>query len=103
MATGDDNETVSSSPGVFRLRWDRPSLPRRRRLEPRGRDRPESAGSDRGLDGFHRDPVAEICRVKMVSEELAKICERRSRLILPVFYQVDPSHVRHQNEPFAKH
>ncbi|XP_048136200.1 disease resistance protein L6-like [Rhodamnia argentea] len=32
-------------------------------------------------------------------EELAKICECR-KLILPVFYGVDPSDVRHQRGPF---
>ncbi|KAL5562981.1 hypothetical protein UlMin_032728 [Ulmus minor] len=32
-------------------------------------------------------------------EELAKICEC-GKLILPVFYQVDPSHVRRQKGPF---
>ncbi|PQQ18208.1 hypothetical protein Pyn_01803 [Prunus yedoensis var. nudiflora] len=70
MATGDDNDTVSSSPGEpvrGARKTRRPSLPRRRRFEPRGRDRPDSAGSDRGLDGGDRDPVAEICRVKVVS------------------------------------
>ncbi|VVA27678.1 PREDICTED: TMV resistance, partial [Prunus dulcis] len=37
---------------------------------------------------------------------LAKICERSRRLrlmILPVFYQVDPSDVRRQRGPFAEH
>ncbi|KAL6294634.1 hypothetical protein ACE6H2_002776 [Prunus campanulata] len=39
-------------------------------------------------------------------EELAKICDRSRRLrlmILPVFYQVDPSDVRRQRGPFAEH
>ncbi|XP_008222667.1 PREDICTED: TMV resistance protein N-like [Prunus mume] len=39
-------------------------------------------------------------------EELAKMCERSRRLhlmILPVFYQVDPSDVRRQRGPFAEH
>ena len=35
-------------------------------------------------------------------EELAKICECR-RLILPVFYGVDPSDVRRQTGPFQEH
>ncbi|EXB74726.1 TMV resistance protein N [Morus notabilis] len=35
-------------------------------------------------------------------EELAKICECRGKLILPVFYQVDPSHVRRQTGPFEE-
>ncbi|KAK7848038.1 tmv resistance protein n [Quercus suber] len=35
-------------------------------------------------------------------EELAKICECR-RLILPVFYGVDPSDVRRQTGPFEEH
>ncbi|OMO55005.1 hypothetical protein COLO4_36248 [Corchorus olitorius] len=34
-------------------------------------------------------------------EELARICELK-RLILPVFYEVDPSHVRKQRGPFEK-
>ncbi|CAK7338945.1 unnamed protein product [Dovyalis caffra] len=34
-------------------------------------------------------------------EELARICQLR-RQILPVFYQVDPSHVRRQNGPFEQ-
>ena len=34
-------------------------------------------------------------------EELARICELR-RLILPVFYQVDPSNVRRQKGPFEQ-
>ncbi|GMP94263.1 hypothetical protein CsSME_00043778 [Camellia sinensis var. sinensis] len=34
-------------------------------------------------------------------EELAKIIEC-GRLLLPVFYKVDPSHVRGQTEPFEK-
>lgn len=34
-------------------------------------------------------------------EELARICEL-GRLILPVFYQVDPSHVRRQKGPFEQ-
>ncbi|XP_021292771.1 TMV resistance protein N [Herrania umbratica] len=34
-------------------------------------------------------------------EELARICELR-RLILPVFYRVDPSHVRKQKGPFEE-
>uniref|UniRef100_A0A151UD89 TMV resistance protein N n=1 Tax=Cajanus cajan TaxID=3821 RepID=A0A151UD89_CAJCA len=32
-------------------------------------------------------------------EELTKICHTR-RLVLPVFYRVDPSQVRHQTGPF---
>ncbi|CBI32058.3 unnamed protein product, partial [Vitis vinifera] len=35
-------------------------------------------------------------------EELAKVCEC-NRLILPVFYNVDPSHVRGQRGPFLQH
>ena len=35
-------------------------------------------------------------------EELSKICECK-RLVLPVFYQVDPSDVRKQGGPFEKH
>ncbi|XWS34906.1 hypothetical protein CRYUN_Cryun21dG0077400 [Craigia yunnanensis] len=35
-------------------------------------------------------------------EELARICELR-RLILPVFYEVDPSDVRRQRRPFEEH
>ncbi|XP_061991025.1 disease resistance protein RPV1-like [Rosa rugosa] len=35
-------------------------------------------------------------------EELAKICDGGRRLILPVFYQVDPSDVRRQSGPFEK-
>jgi hypothetical protein len=34
-------------------------------------------------------------------EELARICELK-RLILPVFYQVDPSHVRRQKGPLEQ-
>jgi hypothetical protein len=37
-------------------------------------------------------------------EELSKICEcRRGIMILPVFYRVDPSHVRRQGGPFEEH
>ena len=35
-------------------------------------------------------------------EELAKVCEC-DRLILPVFYMVDPSDVRRQGGPFRQH
>ncbi|KAL6192443.1 hypothetical protein ACLB2K_033531 [Fragaria x ananassa] len=35
-------------------------------------------------------------------EELSKICHGGRRLILPVFYQVDPSDVRRQSGPFEK-
>ncbi|XWS34909.1 hypothetical protein CRYUN_Cryun21dG0077700 [Craigia yunnanensis] len=35
-------------------------------------------------------------------EELARICELR-RLILPIFYEVDPSDVRRQRGPFEEH
>ena len=35
-------------------------------------------------------------------EEMEKICELR-RLILPVFYEVDPSDVRRQKGPFQQH
>ncbi|XP_057758681.1 disease resistance protein RPV1-like isoform X1 [Arachis stenosperma] len=35
-------------------------------------------------------------------EELAKICECGWKLVLPVFYRVDPSHVRKQKGPFEK-
>jgi hypothetical protein len=35
-------------------------------------------------------------------DELSKICECR-RLLLPVFYQVDPSDVRRQKGPFEEH
>ncbi|XP_050375465.1 disease resistance protein RPV1-like [Argentina anserina] len=35
-------------------------------------------------------------------EELAKICDGGRRLILPVFYQVDPSDVRRQSGPFEE-
>nr|POF25456.1 disease resistance protein tao1 [Quercus suber] len=39
---------------------------------------------------------------KWCLEELSKICDSR-RLILPVFYRVDPSDVRRQKGPFEEH
>ncbi|CAL2231553.1 unnamed protein product [Prunus armeniaca] len=129
MATGDDNDTVSSSPGGFRLRWDvflsfrgedtRATITKSlyEGLEKRGvRVFRDDDALNRGdeiapslLEAIEDSTAAIVilspryAESKWCLEELAKICERRSRLILPVFYQVDPSHVRHQNEPFAKH
>ncbi|KAF7833715.1 disease resistance protein TAO1-like [Senna tora] len=123
----DDVVNISSTPGAFRLKWDvflsfrgadtRDSLTRHLydALLSRGvRVFRDDDGLDRGdeiapclLEAID-DSAASIIILSpnyasshWCLEELAKICDCR-RLILPVFYRVDPSHVRKQKGPFER-
>ena len=126
-AAGGDGD-VSSAAGDFRLRWDvflsfrgtdtRNSFTKNLydSLQSRGiRAFRDDDGLDRGdeiapslLEAID-DSAASIIVLSQnyasshwCLEELAKICDC-GRLILPVFYQVDPSDVRKQKGPFEKH
>ena len=123
----DDGSVVSPTPGGFRLRWDvflsfrgtdtRDSFigdlydALQSRVVRVFRD---DDGLERGdeiapslLEAIE-DSAASIVVLSpnyasshWCLEELAKICDC-GRLVLPVFYYVDPSHVRHQNGPFEE-
>ncbi|CAL2231556.1 unnamed protein product [Prunus armeniaca] len=128
----DDADAVSSNPGGFRLRWDvflsfrgedtRTTITKNiyEALEKHGvRVFRDDDGLKRGdeiasslLEAIEDSAAAIVvlspryADSRWCLEELAKICERSRRLrlmILPVFYQVDPSDVRRQRGPFAKH
>ncbi|VVA24108.1 PREDICTED: TMV resistance [Prunus dulcis] len=130
MAGEDD--AVSSTAGGFRLRWDvflsfrgedtRSTITKNiyEELEKRSvRVFRDDDGLNRGdeiasslLEAIEDSAAAIVvlspryAESRWCLEELAKICERSRRLrlmILPVFYQVDPSDVRRQRGPFAEH
>ncbi|VVA24107.1 Hypothetical predicted protein [Prunus dulcis] len=130
MAGEDD--AVSSTAGGFRLRWDvflsfrgedtRSTITKNiyEELEKRSvRVFRDDEGLNRGdeiasslLEAIEDSAAAIVvlspryAESRWCLEELAKICERSRRLhlmILPVFYQVDPSDVRRQRGPFAEH
>lgn len=125
-----DNDAVSesSTPGAFRLRWDVFLSFRgedtRHTFTSNLYNSLESHGVRvfRDDDGLRRgdviapslleaieDSAASIVIIspnyassRWCLEELSKICDCR-RLILPVFYYVDPSDVRKQRGPFEEH
>ncbi|KAL6192441.1 hypothetical protein ACLB2K_033529 [Fragaria x ananassa] len=128
----DDDDDVSSTlphVGGFRLRWDvflsfrgedtRETITKNL-YEALQRDGVrvflDNDGLDRGdyigptlLEAIEDSTAAIIVLSPRYADsrwclkELAKICEGRRRLILPLFYQVDPSHVRRQTGPFEEH
>ncbi|MED6123600.1 hypothetical protein PIB30_050571 [Stylosanthes scabra] len=90
------------SPVSFRLRWDV-------FLSFRGTDTREAFTKDLHGALEAADSAAAIVIVSpdyasshWCLEELAKICECGWKLVLPVFYRVDPSDVRKQKGPFEK-
>ena len=118
---------ISSTPGAFRLRWDvflsfRGADTRKPFIEPlynalhsRGvRVFRDDDGLDRGdeiaptlLEAID-DSAASIVVLspdyassRWCLDELAKICDC-DKLILPIFYRVDTSHVRKQKGPFEE-
>ncbi|CAN6549076.1 unnamed protein product [Malus baccata var. baccata] len=126
----DDGDAVSSTTGGFRLRWDvflsfrgedtRTTITKSlyEALKSRGvRVFLDDDGLDRGddiapslLEAIDDSAAAIVILSRRYAdsrwclEELAKICESSRRcLILPVFYQVDPSDVRRQRGPFSEH
>ncbi|BFG16562.1 hypothetical protein CerSpe_028360 [Prunus speciosa] len=128
----DADNAVSPTPGGFRLRWDvflsfrgedtRSTITKNiyEELEKRSvRVFRDDDGLNRGdeiapslLEAIEDSAAAIVvlspryAESRWCLEELAKICERSRRLrlmILPVFYQVDPSDVRRQRGPFAEH
>ncbi|KAI5352521.1 hypothetical protein L3X38_005412 [Prunus dulcis] len=133
MAGEDDaDDSVSPTAGGFRLRWDvflsfrgedtRSTITKNiyEELEKRSvRVFRDDDGLNRGdeiasslLEAIEDSAAAIVvlspryAESRWCLEELAKICERSRRLrlmILPVFYQVDPSDVRRQRGPFAEH
>ncbi|RDX83240.1 TMV resistance protein N, partial [Mucuna pruriens] len=119
------SDVIAATPGAFRLRWDvflsfrgadtrgAITMGLYESLQARGvRVFLDDVGLERGeeiarglMEGID-DSAAFIVIISenyasshWCLEELAKICESR-RLVLPVFYRVDPSHVRHQTGPF---
>jgi len=118
-------DVISATPGAFRLRWDvflsfrgsdtRGTITKGlyERLQARGvRVFLDDEGLERGeevakglMEGID-DSAAFIVIISQnyasshwCLEELTKICDTR-RLLLPVFYRVDPSQVRHISGPF---
>ncbi|KAM0961793.1 hypothetical protein ACFX2I_021007 [Malus domestica] len=126
----DDGNAVSSTTGGFRLRWDvflsfrgedtRSTITKslyealkscgfRVFLDDDGLDRGDDIAPSL-LEAIDDSAAAIVVLSRRYAdsrwclEELAKICESRRRcLILPVFYQVDPSDVRRQRGPFSEH
>ncbi|CAJ1939979.1 unnamed protein product [Sphenostylis stenocarpa] len=122
-----ESDLISATPGAFLLRWDvflsfrgadtRDAITKglhdclqargvRVFLDDVGLERGEEI--KRGLMEAIDDSAAFIVIISQnyasshwCLEELTKICDT-SRLILPVFYRVDPSEVRHQSGPFGK-
>ncbi|KAK9276102.1 hypothetical protein L1049_005633 [Liquidambar formosana] len=120
-----DESSSTTPPPAFRLRWDVFLSFRGEDTRHGFTDRLYNALENKGVrvfrddDGLNRgdeiapglleaieDSSASILIIspnyassRWCLEELAKIVECR-RLILPVFYQVDPSHVRRQKGPF---
>lgn len=123
-----DDAVSSTTPGGFRLRWDvflsfrgedtRDTITKSLydALERSGvRVFRDDDGLNRGdeiakslLDAIDDSAAAIVvlspryADSRWCLEELAKICDCR-RLILPLFYEVDPSDVRRQRGPFEKH
>ncbi|KAI5352529.1 hypothetical protein L3X38_005420 [Prunus dulcis] len=83
----DDADGVSSNPGGFRLRWDVV-------LSFRGEDTRKTITKNI-YEALEKHGV----RVFRDDDGL----NRGDEMILPVFYQVDPSDVQRQRDPFAKH
>ncbi|CAL5321212.1 unnamed protein product [Camellia sinensis] len=122
-----ENKTVTSSTPAFRLRWDVFLSFRGEDTRDGFTDRLYNALERQGVrvfrdnDGLTQgDEIAQslldaiedsAAAIAIISpryansrwclEELAKICECE-RLILPVFYLVDPSNVRRQKGPFEE-
>ncbi|TKY58771.1 TMV resistance protein N [Spatholobus suberectus] len=120
-----ESDVIAPTPGAFRLRWD--VFMRFRGTDTRGAitkglyESLQARGIRVFLDDVGLERGEEIARGLMKAiddsaafiviisenyasshwclEELAKIRETR-RLVLPVFYRVDPSQVRHQRGPF---
>ncbi|CAL8994386.1 unnamed protein product [Prunus brigantina] len=133
MAGEDDvDDSVSPTAGGFQLRWDvflsfrgedtRSTITKNiyEELKKRSvRVFRDDEGLNRGdeitsnlLEAIEDSAAAIVvlspryAESRWCLEELAKICERSQRLrlmILPVFYQVDPSDVQWQRGPFAEH
>jgi hypothetical protein len=124
----DDAVSIPSTPGAFRLEWDvflsfrgedtRKTITNNlyNSLQNHGiRVFRDDEGLRRGeeiapslLEAID-DSAASIVIIsqnyassRWCLEELSKICDCR-RLILPVFYYVDPSDVRKQRGPFEEH
>lgn len=121
------SDLVSSTP-AFRRRWDVFlsfrgedtrhifTIPLHRRLQEKGvRAFLDDEGLNRGdkIDRSLLDAIEDSAVfIAIISPnyadshwclgELAKVCEC-NRLILPVFYKVDPSDVRRQKGPFRQH
>jgi hypothetical protein len=124
----NDAVSISSAPGASRHRWDVflsfKGEDTRHTITPKLYDSLEKHGvrvfrEDEGLRRGDEiapslleaieDSAASIVILspnyassRWCLQELSKICECR-RLILPVFYRVDPSHVRKQGGPFEEH
>ncbi|KOM28221.1 hypothetical protein LR48_Vigan511s004400 [Vigna angularis] len=121
-----ERDVISATPGAFRLRWDvflsfrgtdtRGTITKGlyKSLQARGiRVFLDDEGLERGeavanglMEGID-DSAAFIVIISenyasshWCLEELAKICDT-GRLLLPVFYRVDPSQVRHVSGPFG--
>ncbi|KAL2344246.1 hypothetical protein Fmac_005531 [Flemingia macrophylla] len=120
-----ESDVIAPTPGAFRLRWDvflsfrgsdtRGSITNGlyHSLQARGvRVFLDDVGLERGEEIAHGlmeaidDSAAFIVIISQdyasshwCLEELTKISDSR-KLLLPVFYRVDPSHVRHQTGPF---
>ena len=130
MADEDDDISSSTLPhvGGFRLRWDvflsfrgedtRETITKNlyKALQQRGvRVFLDNDGLERGddigptlLEAIEDSAAAIIvlsrnyANSRWCLQELTKICESRRKLILPLFYKVDPSDVRRQTGPFEK-
>ncbi|TKY58563.1 TMV resistance protein N [Spatholobus suberectus] len=120
-----ESDVIAPTPGAFRLRWDvflsfrgadtRGAITKglHESLQARGiRVFLDDVGLERGEEiarGLMKAIDDSAAFIVIISEnyasshwcleELAKIRESR-RLVLPVFYRVDPSQVRHQTGPF---
>ncbi|KAK7243137.1 hypothetical protein RIF29_37924 [Crotalaria pallida] len=127
MSSSSGSDVMSPTPGAFRLRWDVflsfRGTDTRDTFTQSLYDSLHSHGvrAFRDDDGLDRgDDIAEslleaiddsAASIVIISpnyasshwclEELAKICDCK-RLILPVFYKVDPSDVRKQRGPFEE-
>ncbi|KAM3706568.1 hypothetical protein ACJW31_03G159800 [Castanea mollissima] len=128
MEDDDAAYNIPSTPGAFRLQWDVFLSFRGEDTRHTFTSNLYSSLHNHGVrvfrddDGLRRgdeiasslleaieDSAASIVIIspnyassKWCLEELSKICDCR-RLILPVFYRVDPSDVRRQKGPFEEH